>query len=263
MPMMKKPAVLVVAGLDPSGGAGIQADIQAITALGAHPLPVISCLTVQDTRDVHASEAVDPELIKRQLDCLNDDIEIAAIKTGALGQSAIVTVLADFLRRRAPLPLIIDPVIRATGGGQLADEALIETLRSTLFPLAELLTPNGPELARLGNAADPQEAAERLLRREKVSALLTTGGHGSGDLLTNRLEYRDGRSREWQLRRLPGEYHGTGCTFASAIAARRACGDDLETAISRAQRYVSETLTYALSVGKGHPIPHRIAYDTL
>lgn len=260
--MMQKPAVLVVAGLDPSGGAGIQADIQAITALGAHPLPVISCLTVQDTRDVRASVAVDAELIRHQLQCLDDDLDFAAIKTGALGNAAIVQVLAEFLQGRPAVPLIVDPVIRATGGGSLADDALIDALRRDLFPLAELLTPNGPELARLGDDDDPAAAADRLLHRDNVSALLTTGGHGTGETLINRLDYRNGSFHEWTLRRLPGEYHGSGCTFAAAIAARRACGDDLETAISRAQRYVSETLTYALTVGKGHPIPHRISYDT-
>lgn len=263
MLMMQKPAVLVVAGLDPSGGAGIQADIQAITALGAHPLPIISCLTVQDTRDVRASVAVDAELIRRQLQCLDDDIDFAAVKTGALGDAAIVRVLASFLKARPTVPLIVDPVIRATGGGSLADDALIDALRNDLFPLAELATPNGPELTRLGESDDPFEAADRLLHRHSLSALLTTGGHGSGETLINRLEYRNGNFREWTLRRLPGEYHGSGCTFAAAIAARRASGDDLETAISRAQRYVSESLTYALDVGKGHPIPHRINYDTL
>lgn len=127
-----RPHVLVLSGLDPSGGAGIQADIQAITALGCHPLPVVTCLTVQDTRNVYQAEPVAAELVRRQLECVAADVPIHAIKTGALGTADIVDVLVAFAQTRSGIPLIADPVIKAAGGGDLADAALVEAMKSRL-----------------------------------------------------------------------------------------------------------------------------------
>lgn len=253
-----RPQVLILSGLDPSGGAGIQADIQAVTALGCHPLPVLTCLTVQDTRNVYDSVAVDPDLILRQLTCLAQDTPFHAIKTGALGNASIVDALLAFLADHPDTPLIVDPVIKAAGGGDLADEALVERMRGTLFQRAEVVTPNGIELAQLGGEQDPEQAAARLLT-SGCNSVLATGGHGTGEAIINVL-YREGRApREWRLDRVGGEYHGTGCTLASALAAGRAKGLTLEEAIAQAQSFVTGAIRRALAVGQGQPVPDRSA----
>lgn len=251
-----RPHVLVVSGLDPSGGAGIQADIQAITALGCHPLPVLSCLTVQDTRNVYGAEAIDPDLIRRQLETLAQDSPIHAIKTGALGSAAIVDVLVDFLAGHPGIPLITDPVIKAAGGGDLADEELIARMKQRLFPLAEMLTPNGIELELLGNSDNPDTAAGHLLDTG-CHSVLATGGHGTGQDITNILYLKDLAPEEFHVERVGGEYHGTGCTLAAAIAAGRANGLGMRAAIGQAQNFVSRAIGHALRVGKGQPVPDR------
>lgn len=254
--MQRLPTVLVLSGLDPSGGAGVQADIQAITAMGAHPLPVLTCLTVQDTRNVYDSAGVDPELMRRQLLCLREDIQIDAIKMGALGSAAVVEVLVDFLRSQAPCPLVLDPVIKAAGGGNLADEALIRSMRDKLFPQATVITPNGPELEILGGSGQADAAAANLISGG-CPAVLATGGHGEAPTITNVLYQRDAQVQSWSLTRKGGEYHGSGCTLAAALSAGLAKRQSLTEAIESAQSYVSVTIDRALRVGRGQPVPYR------
>jgi hydroxymethylpyrimidine/phosphomethylpyrimidine kinase len=254
--MKQRPHVLILSGLDPSGGAGLQADIQAVTAMGCHPLPVLTCLTVQDTANVLNAQAVDPDFIRQQLDCLVNDVPIHAIKTGALGSTDIVEMLTGFLAEHREYPLVVDPVIKAAGGGALADGALVYAMATRLFPLATVITPNGIELAPLGGSNDAAEAANTLLKKD-CPAVFATGGHGSGETITNQLYRRDMPTKEWSLTRRGGEFHGSGCTLASALAAGLASGKDLETAIEAAQAFVSDTITEALTVGKGQPVPDR------
>lgn len=254
--MRQRPQLLILSGLDPSGGAGIQADIQTATALGVHPLPVLTCLTVQDTRNVYNASAIDADLIRQQLECLAADTPIHAIKTGALGNSAVVGALTEFLEAHPGIPLVVDPVIKAAGGGDLADDALVASMRDTLFSRAEVVTPNGIELAQLGSSEKPAEAAARLLSGG-CRSVLATGGHGTGDKIVNQL-YRHGEAtREWALERIGGEYHGTGCTLAAAIASGLAQGLALEEAIEQAQDFVLGAIRQALAVGKGQPVPDR------
>lgn len=245
-----------MSGLDPSGGAGLQADIQAITALGGHPLPVLSCLTVQDTRNVYNAAPVEADLIRQQLEVLAGDCRIDAVKTGAMGNAAVVDVLADFLNQHPELPLILDPVIKAAGGGDLADETLLTAMKARLFPLAETITPNGIELASLGDHESEDAAANNLIAGG-CSSVLATGGHGTGPTITNALYRPDQPVRRWQIDRVGGEYHGTGCTLAAAIAAGRAAGLPLEEAIEQAQRFVAGAINHALAVGQGQPVPDR------
>lgn len=252
------PQTLILSGLDPAGGAGIQADIQAVTALGGHPLPVVTCLTVQDTRNVYNATPVDPDFIRQQLECLAKDTPFHAVKTGALGNAQVVEVIAGFLRDYPDVPLIVDPVIKAAGGGDLADEALVERMAELLFPRADVITPNGIELAMLGGRDDPDGAAAHL-HRTGCTSVLATGGHGSGDVIRNRLYRQDKETAEWQISRRGGEYHGSGCTLAASIAAGRAAGMSLEQAIEQAQRFVSAAIENALQVGGGQPVPNRAA----
>ncbi len=247
---------MILSGLDPSGGAGIQADIQAVTALGCHPLPVITCLTVQDTRNVYGAEAVDADLIRRQLACIAADAPIHAIKTGALGNAAVVDVLVEFLEQHPDIPLITDPVIKAAGGGDLADDALIGAMKDRLFGVAEMITPNGIELALLGGSESAAEAASQLLAAG-CRSVLATGGHGEGPQIVNTLFSATGDAIHWHIERVGGEYHGTGCTLAAAIAAGRAAALSPRAAISQAQNFVNRAILHALEVGKGQPVPDR------
>nr|WP_236955917.1 bifunctional hydroxymethylpyrimidine kinase/phosphomethylpyrimidine kinase [Marinobacter nauticus] len=248
---------MVLSGLDPSGGAGIQADIQAITSIGAHPLPVLTCLTVQDTRNVYGAEPVSPDLIKQQLECLAQDTPIHAIKTGALGNAEVVEVLVEFVQKHSGVPLIVDPVIKAAGGGDLADDALVTAMKDKLFARAEMITPNGIELAQLGGSDDPAEAARNLLQTG-CESVLATGGHGTGIHIINTLYNHAPEPMEWEVERVgANEYHGTGCTLAAAIAAGRAMGLSPRAAISQAQNYVHRALLHALTVGQGQRVPDR------
>lgn len=249
--------MLVLSGLDPSGGAGIQADIQAITSLGGHPLPVVTCLTVQDTNNVYGAEAISPEIIRQQLECLANDIPLHAVKTGAMGNAAVVNVLMDFLESRPDLPLIVDPVIKAAGGGDLADDELVSAMKSSLFARAEMITPNGEELLQLGDCDSESLAAEKLLSAG-CKSVLATGGHGTGPHIINTLYSAGHKPMNWELERIgANEYHGTGCTLAAAISAGIASGLSARAAISQAQNYVSRTLLGALTIGQGQRVPNR------
>ncbi len=247
----------MLSGLDPSGGAGIQADIQAITSLGGHPLPVLTCLTVQDTNNVYGAEAVNAELIRQQLRCLAGDIPVHAIKTGAMGNAAVVDVLMEFLESRPDVPLIVDPVIKAVGGGDLADDELVRAMKEKLFPRAEMITPNGVELVQLGSSDNEDQAAANLLKAG-CRSVLATGGHGTGIHIINTLYNHSPEPMHWEVERVGrNEFHGTGCTLAAAIAAGIACGLSARAAISQAQNYVHRTLLNALTIGQGQRIPDR------
>lgn len=222
----------------------------------------MTCLTVQDTRNVYNAVAVDAGLVAEQLACLADDTPIHAIKTGALGNSAIVDVLLEFIALHPDIPLIVDPVIKAAGGGDLADQALITAMRDKLFPHADVITPNGVELVALGHSPDAGTAASALLQNG-CRAVLATGGHGTGPDIINTLFRANREPTEWSIDRVgadyEGEFHGTGCTLAAAIAAGRAAGLGLDTAIEQAQQFVSVAISNALKVGEGQPVPDRIA----
>ncbi len=219
-------------------------------------MPVLSCLTVQDTRNVYNATATDPEIIRQQLECLAADSPIHAIKTGALGNAAVVDVLVDFLAAHPDIPLITDPVIKAAGGGDLADEALIERMKERLFPHAEIITPNSIELALLGGDKDPARAAQNLLEAG-CESVLATGGHGEGEEIINSLYYHDQDPLHFYIERIGGEYHGTGCTLAASIAAGRASGLSARASIAQAQNYVLRAIRHALKVGEGQPVPDR------
>lgn len=219
-------------------------------------MPILTCLTVQDTRNVYDASTVDAGLIRRQLDCVAADAPIHAIKTGALGNADVVDVLVEFLHRNTGIPLITDPVIKAAGGGDLADEALIQAMKEHLFSHAEMITPNGVELALLGDSDDPEEASQTLMAAG-CQSVLATGGHGEGPQIINTLFTHDADPLKWHIKRVGGEYHGTGCTLAAAIAAGRAAGLSQRAAISQAQNFVNHAILHALEVGHGQPVPDR------
>jgi hydroxymethylpyrimidine/phosphomethylpyrimidine kinase len=251
------PAVLCAAGHDPGGGAGIIADAEAIRAAGAHPLSVVTCLTAQDSCGLRRLWPQPRAQVDEQCRLLLADARVTAIKIGLLGDTALVRTLIDVIQDHPDLPVVLDPVL-ATGAGQsVADAALCNQLRHRLIPAVTLLTPNVPEAQTLSGATAPDDCASRLLRLGCLWVLIT-GTHAPGELVTNRLYGRDGSRASWDWPRLPGEYHGSGCTLASAIAGRLALGQGVPQAVAEAQSYTWETLSRARRTGRCQLTPDRL-----
>lgn len=253
------PTVLVVAGNDPSGGAGIAADLQAITAAGAHPAPVITALTVQDTVNATAVEPVSPALVAAQMEAVLADIPVAAVKIGLLATAAIAAAVADVLARHPDVPVVLDPVLVAAGGARLAEDALVAVMLERLCPLTALLTPNALEIRRLAPGHDDTAARAAALRRAGCTYVLAKGGDeadsGAGEVLDTL--YGPAGPREFRSPRLAGSFHGSGCTLASACAARIARGDAVEEAVARAQALTHGWLERAFQPGRGQHVPLR------
>ena len=259
--------VLVVAGSDSGGGAGIQADIKTIIALGGYAMTAITAVTVQDTRGVHGVHAVPPAIVAAQMGCVLDDIGADAIKTGMLGDGAVVEAVCAVLAAKARgVALVVDPVMLAKGGASLLDPAALELVRRLLLPLAALITPNLAEAEALSGMAitdvDSQRRAAAALLGLGVPAVLVTGGHLPGAELVDVLatasgmaEFRAARVETWHT-------HGTGCTLASAIAAGLAQRMELHAAIARAHAYVQAAIATAPGFGHGHgPLNHAVTVD--
>ena len=257
-----KGRVLVVAGSDSGGGAGIQADIKTVTMLDAFAATAITALTAQNTQGVFAVLPIAPDFIRRQIEVVLDDIGADAVKTGMLHDVAVIETVANVLAERAAeVPLVVDPVMVAKGGAPLIEPGAIEALKRLIVPRAAVLTPNLPEaeilLGRtIDNFALMQSAAESLLVLGCRAALLK-GGHLAGEVVYDILATASGL-RVWQSPRIDSRHtHGTGCTFASAIAAFLALGHSLHDATARAHAYVAGAIRHGLPIGHGHgPLDH-------
>lgn len=262
MSVLALPCVLVFAGLDPSGGAGIAADILAIAAQGAHALPVITALTVQDNDRVFEVQAVDAALLLRQAQALTDKMAIHAVKIGIPGSAANAAAIAGVvvqLRRAYPgLPVVLDPVLASGHGDVLGIDDAVRAL-APLLPVTTVIVPNGPEAGRLTNVADIDDQAATL-QAQGCGHVLLTGGHGAGSSVVNRWfgAAQEGPGREWQWPRLSGEFHGSGCTLAAAIAARLALGQAMPEALAQAQAYCHAALAQAYAVAPGQLMPQRL-----
>lgn len=253
-----RPSVLIFAGSDPSGGAGLQADIQAVSALGAHPLTAITALTVQDNDRVFNVHPVPAALVQQQALALIEKMEIAAIKIGIVGNRANAEAIADTLRmmkqRRPGLHVVLDPVLASGHGDKLAADNAVQAI-APLLPLATLVTPNLPEAESLcGGDTRLDAQVEKLL--QYCPNVLIKGGHGTGPDVVNRW-FTQGNHCTWTWPRLEGSFHGTGCTLASAIAALLACGKPMAQAIEDAQAYCNEALVSAYAIADGQRIPNR------
>ena len=254
--------VLIIAGSDSGGGAGIQADIKTVTMLDAFAATAITALTAQNTEGVFGVLPIAPDFIRQQIEVVLDDIGADAIKTGMLHDQAVIETVAAVLGERAPdVPLVVDPVMVAKGGAPLIEPDAIEALKRLLVPRAAMLTPNLPEAEILAgrtidSLAAMYEAADRLLDLG-CRAVLLKGGHLPGDTVHDVLATRAGR-REWQSPRIDTRHtHGTGCTLASAIAAGLAQGMAIEAAVERARDYVQRAIASAPGFGRGHgPLDH-------
>ena len=253
--------VLIIAGSDSGGGAGIQADIKAVTMLGAYAATAVTAITVQNTLGVTAVHPIPLEIIEAQGRAVLDDIGADAIKTGMLGDAATVAVAARLIDSAGMVPVVIDPVMIAKGGASLLDPRAIEAVRSELVPRAALLTPNAPEAEALTGLAatstDDLRRAGYALLEMGARAVLMKGGHVPGDRLVDLLITRDGESAFEAARIETMHTHGTGCTLASACAAGLAQGLGLTAAVARAWDYVHRAIEAAPGLGKGHgPLDH-------
>ena len=257
MGQARHPIVLSFSGHDPSGGAGIQADIETVAAHGCAAATVVTCLTVQDTGNVRLLSPVSAELVEQQARTLLADIPVRTIKIGLIGNAAVAAAIAGVLRDHPGIPVVLDPVLSAGGGAELAGPALLDSIRDQLLGRTALVTPNSQEARRLTGAHSLDECAEKLLAHG-CAAVLITGGHEQEPSVTNRL-YRPGRAplaSDWA--RLPGSYHGSGCTLASSIAALLASGCTLETAVQQGQEYTWQTLSHGWRAGAGQLLPDRL-----
>jgi hydroxymethylpyrimidine/phosphomethylpyrimidine kinase len=257
------PIVLTFAASDPTGGAGIQADILTLASMGCHPLSVITALTVQDSTGVEGILAMDADWVADQARTVLEDMPVAAFKLGMLGSTEAISVIAEIVADYPDVPLVLDPVLASGRGDQLADEEMVDAMVEMLLPQTSILTPNSLEARRLafdeesdGDAPSLAECARRLIG-VGCEFVLITGTHENTAQVENVLYGSHGVVRTDRWQRLPGSYHGSGCTLAAAIAANLANGLDLAEAVAEAQEYTWQTLAAGFRPGMGQYIPDR------
>jgi hydroxymethylpyrimidine/phosphomethylpyrimidine kinase len=261
---MTTPAALTIAGSDSSGGAGVQADLKTFAALGVYGASAITALTAQNTRGVTAVHPTPTDFVRAQLEAVFADLDIGAVKIGMVANAAIIEAIATVLARVAPKAVVLDPVMVATSGDRLLAADAVDALRTRLFPLATIITPNLPEAAALLNekvavGAVAIEAQGRRLLALGSNAALIKGGHGEGPESIDYLVTADSVETLIAPRVPTRNTHGTGCSLSSAIAAGLAKGENVATAVRNAKAFVSAAISAAdrFSVGHGHgPIHH-------
>ncbi len=257
-----RPVVLCFSGLDPSGGAGLQADIETLAAFGAHAAVVCTALTIQDSQQVYGFETVRADLLQAQAEKILADLPVKAIKCGMLGSVETIAVIEGIARAHPHIPLVLDPVLAANSGGGLTAGDFSAQIHG-LFKLATVITPNTIEAQCLSLYELPHQEAELIadLTQQGAKAILLKGGHESGVMLRNRLYQHGKLSQSSQWPRLQSEFHGSGCTLASAIAAGLAQGLTLGVAITRAEVWLHEALKNADKPhADGQSIPYRRAF---
>ena len=253
------PVVLCLSGHDPSGGAGIQADIEAVRAMGAHPMTVVTALTAQDSRNVYRVFPQSSKAFREQLEVILGDFSLSGVKLGLVGSASIAEEILRFLEQIPGVSVVMDPVLAAGGGLALADELSLELVRTAFLPRVNWLTPNAPELLRLA-AEDAVDAAALSLIQRGVKNVLVTGTHLDEQDVVNRW-YSQGAIRTWHWPRLPFEFHGSGCTLAAALAAALALGYPEFKALELAQAYTHSVLKKAYRLGAGQWFPGRNGFE--
>ena len=253
--MTQTPVVLCFSGHDPSGGAGIQADIETLHRLGCHAATVVTALTLQDTRNVVAVLPQPADDFAAQARLIMADLPIAAVKIGLLGSAALARACAGLIRELPGVPVVLDPILAAGGGTEMAGEELIEAICEDLLPLTTLLTPNSVEARRLTGFDLLDRCADNLLAKGCGNVLIT-GTHENAERVVNRL-YQIDQNSSWGWDRLPYSYHGSGCTLASATAGFLALGQPLVEAVYRAQHFTWCALMEGKAIGYGQHLPNR------
>jgi len=254
---MSKPIVLCFSGTDPCGGAGTQADIEAISSMACHGATIATALTVQNSQGVDSYQSVDANYLRAQSLSITNDMPIKAFKTGMLANHTLITTIADIISAHQDTPLVLDPVMSANTGGALSDDGYASCLRQQLLPLATIVTPNLPELYQLAPEAGNIAEACRQISKNGCAYVLVTGTHDDSDEVINRLFKYGELIDEQHWPRLPGEYHGSGCTLASSLAALLAKGVDILEAVRDAQDYTWHSLKAGQRLGKGQTHPDR------
>jgi hydroxymethylpyrimidine/phosphomethylpyrimidine kinase len=258
------PLVMSFAATDPSGGAGLQADLLTISSMGCHPLSVVTAITVQDTSGVDDVLPIDPEWVADQARAMLEDVPVAAFKIGLLGSVENIAAIAEVLSDYPDIPLVLDPVLASGRGDELANDDMLDAMRELLIPQATILTPNSIEARRLAldednEEDDPslEECAKRILQMG-CEYVLITGTHEQTPKVINTLYSDRGVVSSDSWARLPGIYHGSGCTLAAAIAALLAQGVSVPDAVKEAQEYTWQTLNAGFRPGMGQHIPDRL-----
>jgi hydroxymethylpyrimidine/phosphomethylpyrimidine kinase len=254
---MTKPNVMCFSGLDPSGGAGIQADIEALFSGGCHCTPIITTLTVQDSGNVVSMVPVNASLVVEQARAVLEDMPIHAFKIGLLGSVSMIEVIHTILTDYPQIPVVVDPILRAGGGYELSSKEIIDAMISLLLPLTTVLTPNTNEIRQLAPTADTLEACAAQLLDTGCENILLTGGHMKGDRVENRLFRRHQPIKITTWPRLGEEYHGSGCTLAASLSAYLAHGLSLQEAVQQAQKFTWDALSFAERPGCGQHFPNR------
>jgi hydroxymethylpyrimidine/phosphomethylpyrimidine kinase len=254
--MQKRFSILVFAGHDPTGGAGIQADIETINDMGGHACSIITALTAQNSHNLQAFTPTDPMFIRQQFDLLAEDMKFDAIKIGMLAAPQIVRAVADCLASLPDLPVIFDPVLAAGGGGSTSSDELVSEIHDRLLKCCRVITPNLPEARRLSGMQHVDDCARALLEAGCGNVIIT-GTHDTSEQIVHRLYGKDGNLHSINTQRLAGEYHGSGCTFASALAACIAQGNPLENSLRLANAYTLDSLRHADRQGHGQLFPVR------
>lgn len=259
------PIVMVFAATDPTGGAGLQADIMTLASMGCHPVSVVTAITVQDTTGVDGVMPIDGEWVADQARCILEDMPVAAFKIGVLGSLEAIAAVAEVVSDYPEIPLILDPILASGRGDELASDDMLSAIRELLIPQTTIITPNSIEARRL--AADDSEDSEdnpdlaecaRRILDSGCEYVLITGTHENTGEVVNTLYNSEGVVRTDSWPRLPGSYHGSGCTLASALAATIANGVDMEEAVRDAQEYTWQSLKLAFRPGMGQNIPDRL-----
>lgn len=257
-PQHSVPVVMTFAGLDPTGGAGLQADIESLASQGCHAAPVVTSVAVQDTRDVKDLVAMDPALVIEQARAVLEDMPVSAFKIGLLGSVGIVEAVHSILHDYPSLPVILDPVLASGAGTPLSEVEMVDALRTLLLPITTVLTPNSMEARALTPEADNTPACAMALLDRGCEFVLITGGHEDTPEVVNVLYGNRRELERFRWERLPGQFHGSGCTLASSIAGLLAQGMEPFSAIHEAQEYTWESLKHGYRVGMGQMTPNRL-----
>ena len=258
----KKPVVLCFSGHDPSGGAGIQADIEAISAQGAHAATIVTALTCQDTRHVLGYQPVNARNLQKQAEVLFKDIHIDAIKIGMTADVEVIKAIRNILKQHDDVPVILDPVLASGAGTALSDKKMIDAINTCLLPFCQLITPNIPEAFKLSQTDNNDnkaiDTAANILLDMGAEHVLVTGTHTKTMSIEHRLYHAHKSLKSFRNARLPYEYHGSGCTLASSIAAFIAKGSIITEAVEKGLNYTFNTLEQAHSPGQGQHLPDRL-----
>ena len=253
-----RPPILCFSGLDPSGGAGLQADIEAIASCGGHALSIASCLTVQNSVQAFSITAIETSIIQQQASALLDDMQVASCKIGVVPNQAATITIANILAQLPEIPVVFDPVLSASHGSDFSNTDTINTIKDTLLPATTIITPNLKELNTLtGDSGDITTQAKSLCELGP-NYVLVTGADSDTELVHNTLFTHKGIKAQYEWPRLPQMYHGSGCTLSSSIACYLALGLDMPTAVEKAQQYTWQSLQNAQAIGGGQWIPNRI-----